>query len=196
MAPRTPEQFENIREERKQEILNTALQLFAQKGYDNTSISQISREADISKGLIYNYFESKQQLLKEVVWNAVAKMPSFFNSRTKIEEGPLFMLDQFIGDLKRTAKRDKTFWKLYIEMGFHLMRNPDMMEELEKSFEFLLANLKELFYRLNFENPELEMRKFGALIDGIFLHHIYYDNYPIDEVLDSIHSDMLRNIKP
>jgi AcrR family transcriptional regulator len=43
MSPRTEQQFEKIREARKREIMDTALELFASEGYDVTSISKIAR---------------------------------------------------------------------------------------------------------------------------------------------------------
>ncbi len=46
--PRTKEQFEKIRKETRAKILNTALELFAKKGYSNTSISEIAKSAKIS----------------------------------------------------------------------------------------------------------------------------------------------------
>ncbi|PKP33907.1 MAG: TetR/AcrR family transcriptional regulator, partial [Bacteroidetes bacterium HGW-Bacteroidetes-17] len=43
MTPRTPEQFEHIRLDKKSLILSAALELFANKGYHSTSISDIAR---------------------------------------------------------------------------------------------------------------------------------------------------------
>ena len=47
-------------DERKQEILEAALRVFARKGYDKTSISDIAGEIGISQGLCYRYFPSKE----------------------------------------------------------------------------------------------------------------------------------------
>ncbi len=63
MSPRTQEQFEEMRESRRQQIMDAALELFAQEGYSHCSISQLAGHAGISKGLMYNYFESKEALL-------------------------------------------------------------------------------------------------------------------------------------
>ncbi|HEY6906435.1 MAG TPA: helix-turn-helix domain-containing protein, partial [Ignavibacteriaceae bacterium] len=52
MSPRTKEQFEKLRESSRTEILNAALELFAQNGFHGTSISQIAEKAGISKGLM------------------------------------------------------------------------------------------------------------------------------------------------
>ncbi|MDR1653742.1 MAG: TetR/AcrR family transcriptional regulator, partial [Prevotellaceae bacterium] len=70
--PRTKEQYEKIRNEKRQLIKQTALSLFADKGYDATSISEIAKKAGISKGLMYNYFTSKEELL-QIIWDDLVR---------------------------------------------------------------------------------------------------------------------------
>ena len=52
-------------EARKQEILETAMKLFAEKGYEKTSISDIAKEIGVAQGLCYRYFPSKDILFKQ-----------------------------------------------------------------------------------------------------------------------------------
>ena len=54
-------------EVRKQELLNSALDLFAEKGYDHTSINEIIEKVGVTKGAFYYYFKSKEQVLDEIV---------------------------------------------------------------------------------------------------------------------------------
>lgn len=53
--------------ERKQQLLEAAEQLFTQKGYDATRISDICTAAGVAKGLFYWYFPTKQSLFAELV---------------------------------------------------------------------------------------------------------------------------------
>ena len=48
--------------ERRQEILDTAIELFYKKGFARTSIADIARQAGISQGLCYRYFPSKEAI--------------------------------------------------------------------------------------------------------------------------------------
>ncbi|MCR3921031.1 MAG: TetR/AcrR family transcriptional regulator [Firmicutes bacterium] len=52
---------------RKQEILETAMTLFEQNGIGKTSMSDIAKEANVTKGLVYYYFSSKDELVEAVV---------------------------------------------------------------------------------------------------------------------------------
>ena len=54
-------------EERRSAILDSALEVFAQRGYHSTSIDDIARAAGISKALIYEHFVSKQQLHADLI---------------------------------------------------------------------------------------------------------------------------------
>ena len=85
MAPRTKKQFEIIRENRKKSIIQTAMKLFAENGFESISVSTIAKKSGISKGLMYNYFESKETLLKEIIIAGVNEMISPTKALTKQE---------------------------------------------------------------------------------------------------------------
>lgn len=53
--------------ERKEELLDIAMRLFAEKGYDNVSVRSVAREAGVASGLAYHYFESKQRMFDEAI---------------------------------------------------------------------------------------------------------------------------------
>jgi AcrR family transcriptional regulator len=54
-------------ETRRSELAEVALKLWAERGFDQTSVAAIAREAGIAKGTFYLYFESKDALLFEVL---------------------------------------------------------------------------------------------------------------------------------
>jgi len=55
------------KDERPQELLDAALQLFVEKGYAATRSEEVARAAGVSKGTLYLYFPSKEDLLKAVI---------------------------------------------------------------------------------------------------------------------------------
>lgn len=54
-------------EVRRKEILDTAMRLFNEKGYEETSMADIARELGVVQGLCYRYFDSKQKLFREAM---------------------------------------------------------------------------------------------------------------------------------
>jgi len=55
------------KEERRKAILMTALNLFVKRGYYETKIADIAEAVPMSTGLLFHYFESKEELLLELV---------------------------------------------------------------------------------------------------------------------------------
>ncbi len=53
-------------EDRREQIMEAALAVFAKKGFARASNKDIAREAGITPGLIYHYFESKEALQKAI----------------------------------------------------------------------------------------------------------------------------------
>lgn len=51
----------------KENLIDTALELFSSKGYTGTTVKDIAKEAGVTDGLIYHYFSSKEELLHAVL---------------------------------------------------------------------------------------------------------------------------------
>ncbi len=60
---RTPK----VVEDRREQILDAAIRVFAQKGFTRATNKDIAREAGITPGLIYHYFESKEAVMKAII---------------------------------------------------------------------------------------------------------------------------------
>ncbi|MEK5389607.1 TetR/AcrR family transcriptional regulator [Margalitia sp. FSL K6-0131] len=67
MSPLNKQQLDQIRDERREQIKQAALKVFARRGYTGTKTSVIAEEAGISEGLIYRYFQSKKELYTTIV---------------------------------------------------------------------------------------------------------------------------------
>jgi AcrR family transcriptional regulator len=59
--------FHRRKEDRPQEIAAAALAAFAEKGYAATRVDEVAKRAGISKGLVYLYFKTKEEMFKAVV---------------------------------------------------------------------------------------------------------------------------------
>lgn len=56
-----------LREERREQVLRSAIEVFAQKGYHATSIGDIIKRAAIARGTFYLYFENKRQIFEAIL---------------------------------------------------------------------------------------------------------------------------------
>lgn len=177
--PRSPQQFEEMRKNRRFQIMEAALRLFALEGYGHASISRLATEAGISKGLMYNYFESKEALLGSILEHGMSQIMDMFDpdhdGNLESEE-----LAEFIHKSFEAIRTHQEYWILFISV----LLQPKVKEQLVNftitlSIEKYLNMLLKYFKRQGFEDPELEMVTFSALIEGLGVLLIYA--YPVFE---------------
>jgi AcrR family transcriptional regulator len=182
MSPRTVKQYDAIRESRKALIMQKALELLVLKGYHATSISDISKEAGISKGLLYNYFKGKEDLIKEI---AVKGMREFINIFDPNRDGVLTddEFEFFINESFRIVRENTNYWKLY----FTIMLQPPVYEMVKEEvlgpMYDLMQILVDYYKRKQLADPGTEAMLFGALMDGIAMNYILDpEHFPLEEV--------------
>lgn len=186
MAPRTPEQFENIRFDKKALIMTTALALFANKGYHSTSISQIAMKAGISKGLMYNYFTSKEALITDILAQGIDSMVEFFdpnNDGILTEEE----MESFLRNIFTFIKKDVQYWKLF----YAVFLQPNVYELIERKYMHLLSGFIEIltnyFKAHGSEDPMKEALLFSALMDGVGFNYVMNPSlFPVDDLIEMI----------
>jgi len=129
MSPRTSKQYKEIREEKIALIMDTALEHFANEGYYTTTINHIAKHAGISKGLMYNYFESKEALLKAIISKSITEVLNYFDT-----DGDGYLSEDefefFIRKVNVMLKEKRSFWRLFFQL---LMQN-EVREQFLKSF--------------------------------------------------------------
>jgi AcrR family transcriptional regulator len=186
MSPRTEEQYEEIRVNKRKLILDTALEQFAREGYYPTSISKIAKAAGISKGLIYNYFESKEAIIRTIILQGIKDLADLFDPN---KDGVLTKeeIRYFIDEVFETVKRDEHFWKLY----FMIFMQPPVLKLVEKPVSELIHNSMDLlidyFKRQGYKDPETEAILLEAILDGIGFHFVMNPvGFPLDKVKERI----------
>ena len=79
--------FQRRKEERPAEITQAALEAFAEHGYAATRVDDVAKRAGVSKGLLYLYFKTKEELFKAVIRSAV--VPRIDALKTEIDDTEL-----------------------------------------------------------------------------------------------------------
>jgi AcrR family transcriptional regulator len=173
MSPRTPEQIDQIREARKMQIMETALKLFALEGYSHCSIAMLAQEAKISKGLMYNYFNSKQELLTSIIEHGMSEIMDLFDpDRDGVLEKEEFR--QFVKKIFSTIRSHQEYWILFVSVLMQpKVREHLVNETFGRYMESFLSMLVHYFQRQEFEDPMLEVITFSALIEGFGALLIY-----------------------
>ncbi|MFD2998978.1 TetR/AcrR family transcriptional regulator [Pontibacter toksunensis] len=168
------------REKSKKQLVDTALMLFSEKGYDATSIRTIAAEARVSLGLMYNYFSSKEELLHEVFRQGNSDIINSF----AIHDKPVgtSSLKQHILQTVQLLKYKRNFWRLLHSLRFQGNVMEQMALEVKEQVSFIEEQLKKNLEEAGVQSPELEAKLLFAAIDGMAAHYLLNENYPIDEV--------------
>lgn len=120
--PRSTEQFEQMRREREQAILNAGLYLFATKGYELTTADAITKMANCSHGLLYHYYKAKEDLYLAVIEKRVRPLVYSIIADVNFDQKAKFVFidiaSKFLKALK--SENDEYAWSIALLLDIHL----------------------------------------------------------------------------
>jgi len=146
--------------DKKEKILQAALQLFAKEGFYATSTSKIAKVAEVSEGLIFRHFGNKEGLLQTILEEGEIKMKTLMVDIV-METEPKKVIRKAIEMTRKVDKADYDFWKLQYKLKWELEINSD------KKMEPLRMALTNAFQKLNYESPQLEAQLIILFIDSL-----------------------------
>ncbi|ABC28024.1 Transcriptional regulator [Hahella chejuensis KCTC 2396] len=174
----------------RMKLLQAAMTLFEANGYFATTIEQISQQAGVSKGLTYNYFRSKEELLIALVEDATSRMASV---SSELSEGRSASesVASFLNVFFTFLKTEKTYLKLQLT----ILHTPELRKIVDAAVkqraEMLLKQVSRWMKDLGVEKSRDNARIILAMLDGVALHYLsIYDKYP----LDAVQKQLTRNI--
>ncbi|MDX2246163.1 MAG: TetR/AcrR family transcriptional regulator [Bacteroidia bacterium] len=182
MSPRTKKQFDEIREQSREKILKAALELFAEQGYHNTSIEQIRKKAEVSKGLIYNYFETKEQLLNDLVADSMAEGESYIeemSALTTAREKLRYIIDLSFHFIVERAQ----YYRLLTALALQVDHFPHLKGVVIGKYYGLMPMLESLFAEIGIPRTKEEASLFAAIIDGVGIEYcVLKEALPVDNI--------------
>lgn len=113
-------------------ILNAALELFAEQGYDATSVSQVVIRAGVTKGALYHYFAAKQDLLYEIYRGLLDQQLADLERISTEEPDPPRALRAVIHDLVVTTIRHRREVTVFSREGARL--SPERWQVLQRDW--------------------------------------------------------------
>ena len=186
MAPRSREDNEIIKQKRREQIILTALEAFAKRGYHRTSISEIAKAAGISKGLMYNYFDSKEDLLIGVLEFVMPQaVDAIFNSIAKKAEtlSPRELMAYGIERFFEVMKDQADLWKLSMSLAMQVADMPKIHQVFVQMFDMTFRQIEQLLKATGAPDASMKARLITAQLDGIALHFfVMGENYDLEAV--------------
>lgn len=193
--PRTPKENDRIRQLSKGKICTAAMELFIMRGYYATSINDIAKQAGISKGLLYNYYSGKEDLLSEMVDARIRDVVEVMDGAISFAT-PSKQLEHIVNGAIDKIHQNPAIHRFYL----HLQTQPEADEGLIKYSKLLVeenARLFELqceiFERKGVEEPRKRSLYFSSVLQGIMLMIATYpQKFPIEEIKKQIIQEFCR----
>jgi AcrR family transcriptional regulator len=88
------------------------MKLFLEKGFENTTIAKITETADIATGTFYNYFQSKEDLLRYVLTQKIDEVKSSLEELSKSSISPREKISQMLLIAGKMYEDDQHFFSL------------------------------------------------------------------------------------
>ena len=181
--PRTEAQNKEIRERSRERILVAALSLFAREGYERTSVRMIANEAGVAQGLLYNYFDGKEALLRAIFERSMQDVQSSFQLGDA-DGDPQQRLVAYIRGCFEILRLRLDFWRISYEVRFQSGVIEGLGERLAEWTAFIRSTLEGFLRDAGFEHPDTEALILFALIDGVSQHYaLDPEHYPLEEVI-------------
>ncbi|MHA2287185.1 MAG: TetR/AcrR family transcriptional regulator [Promethearchaeota archaeon] len=173
---------EIIKKEKRDLFVLSALNVFEEKGYNNTRIKDITERANTSVGNFYNYFNSKEEVIEVLVSGLTELMISKFKELFYYFEQnripPISAVKNlFRGYAKMFREKKETFLIFFEQMGgmdikYRKKRNK-ILDNFTNEVEKIISKLIEFGARK--QNPTITARVWTSTVLGVFIWWIRSD---------------------
>ena len=155
---------------KKELILKKSLELFSSKGFKATSTRSIADSAEVSEGLIFKHFKSKNGLLSELLKIGASKSTPEIQ-KIKSSNDPKSVISSCIKLFLNIKKEDYPYWRLYYANGFEDNSQTIGLDPLLKK------TVMEAFKKLGHVKIELETELLLNSLDGLMIKMLTTDDY-------------------
>ena len=155
---------------KKDLILEKSLELFSSKGFRGTSTRSIADAAEVSEGLIFKHFKSKNGLLAELLKIGASKSTPEIE-KIRNSNDPKAVISSCIRLFLNIKKEDYPYWRLYYANGFEDNGQTIGLEPILKKI------VMEAFKKLGYVNTSLEAELLLNSLDGLMIKMLTTSDY-------------------
>lgn len=192
-------------EERRRQILDAATRVIARKGYNGTTMDDIVRESDLSKGTLYWYFKSKKEILlalmERILGEDSAHVEAEMKAGTTLAEQLQALIDYAVR--MRPDKECEAEFKLSAEFWQQATVDPDVKEKYLSTYtvqrELGVNLIKDAVARGEIEevNAVALTDAIISIFDGLTLRWILNpQSLDLRSSLETVFGLILKGLKP
>lgn len=197
---------DDYKEKKKKEILSSAFVCFAKKGFEVATINDIVEHSGISKGAIYNYFQSKDEIYLELMSTETNQTYEELNQEISKKKSAIeklnFLFDIYL-DVNPFIEENKARFSVHLEFKLHSSRNKELTELLRNRRQKYFISQITAILKEGQESGEIKQDVncevfadvFWSMIDGVVSQTIVYEDFPYQEVLNEIKKMYILRVK-
>lgn len=206
-TPTTEPRWRRLPEERPSQIADAAFRIFGECGLAGARLDDIAREAGVSKGTIYLYFDSKEALFREVVRTKL--IAALEEAESAPSEGPATERLRALLYRQWTFMLSPTFQTMYALVNGELRRYPDLAsfygrEVIERAQQLVAGIIRRGMRGGEFRQVDAmsAARMAGSLLSGqavaLARRELFHTGpaLPSDELFNEVFAFYLRSLQP
>jgi AcrR family transcriptional regulator len=190
----------DVQRARSEHILDAAEKCFARAGFHRTSIHDICREASVSPGALYVYFDSKEALFAGLSERDRAE---FAERLSTLADAPDFLAAlRGLGE-QYFLEEPAEMHRVCIDIGLESTRNPRVGEIHQRFDRFIIESFEKLFQKLKDEGrikPTLDIptvaKVFMVISDGMFWRRAVDPDFQPQTVMPAVLQLIEELLKP
>jgi AcrR family transcriptional regulator len=181
-VPRSAIANQELRERSRERILTAALEVFAAKGYEAASISEITAAAGVSRGLVSYYFATKEQLAAELLDRWLDGITAILTLEGTPDERLAGIIDGALLAAATTLPIQRLAITLMMQPATH-----DVFAQVEADKNVRLAQVEDairsVFAERGAADPAVEEMLLRATLEGVTVKlAIYAQTFPLEAV--------------
>jgi len=196
MAPRP-----DVSDERKSQIIEAAMNVFSRLGINKARMDDIADESGLSKGALYWYFKSKDEIIAAILGSIVDRELDALKIFIEQEGSAAARLNHIIELVQQDMKRMKRWLPLLYEfyaLALRSIRTRNVFTEYFRNYTFVLASIIEQGIQRGEIRP-VDANDFAvamvATLEGTFLVYVYDpENIDIERSLQTSLGFLLESV--
>jgi Transcriptional regulator len=174
--------------ERREQILLCSLDMIISRGYEAMKIRDIADQLDISTGLFFNYFESKEKIYEELVKIGISGPSNVFKLNTE-DIDPIEFFEKMTAAIFESLETDSITAKMFLLMADAMKSEsaPENVKKLVAQFDVISPSIPVILRgqasgKIKPGNPAALVAAYWGAVQGIAESYALWPNMPMPEV--------------
>ncbi len=195
------------REKKRAKIAHKAMEVFAHRGFQATTIQDIADAAGVGKGTIYHYFRDKEEILLVVSGEILIEMERSLGAALLRMDEPEDRLASLIQESLKITEEMEHLYIVYMELWLMNLRSArysgfmQMINDLNQDIRRMVARMiedgkKKRLFAQDIDSDALAVYLITSF-DGVVFHHLLNkESFNLDHVTRELIRFVLRHAKP